>query len=200
MRILLATGNRHKADEVRAILSGTGITVETLLDRPDLPEPPETGDTFEHNAYQKASFIHERLGIPVLADDSGLEVAALDGAPGVHSKRFSPQATHEANNALLLQRLHGVTDRRARFRCVLALVAPGVRAHVSGSCTGRIATGLRGAGGFGYDPLFLADDLDGRSMAEASLDEKNAISHRGRAFSQLPELLRAQGLLDPSQG
>jgi XTP/dITP diphosphohydrolase len=195
MKLLLATTNAHKALEVRAILQGTGIEVITLADHPELPEPPETGTTFEHNAFQKATFIHELLGVPVIADDSGLEVDALHGAPGVYSKRFSPEATHEANNQLLLSKLAGEQNRRARFRCVLALVAPGIRDTVSGSCEGRIALALHGAGGFGYDPLFVPEELQGRTMAEATMSEKNAISHRGRAFQQLTDLLSRHGLL-----
>lgn len=200
MKLLFATTNEHKAYEVRALLAGTGIELLTLRDHPTIPEPPETGDTFEHNALQKARFVYERLGVPVIADDSGLEVDALGGAPGVHSKRFNPDADpaspHAANNALLLRRLAGVSDRRARFRCVLALVADDVATTISGACEGQIHTNARGEAGFGYDPLFLPEELPGRTMAEASLDEKNAISHRGRAFAQLPALLARLGLTE----
>lgn len=195
MHLLFATGNHHKAEEVRDILRGTGIHLATLADHPDLPEPPETGDTFESNALQKARFIAKLTGTPVLADDSGLEVDALGGAPGVHSKRFSPEATHEANNALLLHRLAGRSDRTARFRCVLALVHEAFETSIAGACEGTIAEALRGHQGFGYDPLFLPNDLPGRTMAEATMVEKNAISHRGRAFRQLPALLAQAGLL-----
>lgn len=195
MKLLFATTNAHKAEEVRAILADTDIELITLADHPDLPEPPETGNTFEANALQKATFIHERLRCPVIADDSGIEVDALDGAPGVHSKRFSPEATHEANNTLLLSRLEGRDDRTARFRCVLALVTDDFQGTVSGACEGRIAHALSGSEGFGYDPLFVPDDLGGRSMAEASMAEKNAISHRGRAFRQLGDLLTRAGVL-----
>ena len=190
MKLLFATRNAHKADEVARILAGTGITIETLLDHPDLPEPPETGDTFEANALQKARFVHERTGGLVMADDSGIEVDALGGAPGVHSKRFSDEATAAANNALLLDELEGVDDRTARFRCVLALVGPGFERTCDGRCEGRIGHTLRGDGGFGYDPLFLPDEAPGRTMAELTMDEKNTISHRGRAFRQLPALLQ----------
>ena len=189
MRLIFATNNAHKAEEVRRLLIGTGIVLETLDDHPEIPEPPETGDTFVANALQKAYFVFERTGQLCVADDSGLEVDALGGAPGVHSKRFSPEATHAANNALLLHRLAGTPDRSARFRCVLALVGDGVERTVDGRCEGTIATALIGSGGFGYDPLFLPDEAPGRSMAELSMDEKNAISHRGRAFAQLPALL-----------
>ncbi len=195
MHLFFATANAHKADEVRAILHGTGLTLTTLLDHPELPEPPEDEATFVGNALAKARFVFERLQVPVIADDSGLEVDALDGAPGVHSKRFSPEATHDANNALLLHRLDGHTDRHARFRCVLALKTANFEGTVDGTCEGTIATARRGTAGFGYDPLFLPDDLRGRTMAEATLAEKNAISHRGRAFRELPALLRQAGLI-----
>ena len=114
---------------------------------------------------------------------------ALGGAPGVYSKRFSPEQTHEANNALLLARLEGVTDRRARFRCVLAVVDGVSERTVDGRCEGAIAHDLRGEHGFGYDPLFLPDEAPGRSLAELSMDEKNRISHRGRAFVALATCL-----------
>lgn len=191
MKLLIATNNSHKIEEIREILAGTGIVVQSLLDRPDLPEPPEDGLTFEANALQKARTIQSQVGGVVLADDSGLEVDALGGAPGVHSKRFSAEGTAAANNRLLLERLSGVSERRARFRCVLALVSPNFEGTVDGAVEGRIALDLLGDKGFGYDPLFVPDELDGRTMAEATMQEKNAISHRGRAFRRLSELLDA---------
>ncbi len=189
MKLLFATNNAHKVEEVQAILAGSDIELQTLAAFPELPEAPETSETFEGNALQKARFVFERTGLPCIADDSGIEVDALDKAPGVHSKRFSPEATHEANNVLLLQKLSGVANRTARFRCVLAYVDGQHEATVSGSCEGRIAASSQGGGGFGYDPLFLPDEVPGRSMAELSMAEKNTISHRGRAFARLPELL-----------
>ena len=195
MQLVFASTNAHKASEVAALLRGTALTVRTLAHYPDIPEPPEDADTFEGNALAKARFVFARLGVPAIADDSGLEVDALGGAPGVHSKRFSPEATHATNNALLLDRLRGVRDRTARFRCVVALVAPGFEDTVHGACAGHIVDSARGVAGFGYDPLFAADALGGRTMAEATMDEKNAISHRGAAFRQLPDLLARAGLL-----
>lgn len=192
MDLLFATHNPHKAEEVRAILSGHPVRVHTLSDRNFHDEVPETGDTFEANALQKARFIHARFGCPVVADDSGLEVDALGGAPGVHSKRFSAECTDTSNNALLLEKLAGITSRNARFRCVVALVGWGSDLVVEGTCEGSIATEGRGEGGFGYDPLFLPDDVQARSMAEMTADEKNAISHRGRAFRALSEALSAR--------
>ncbi len=189
MQLVFATHNAHKADEVRAILAGTGVTVRTLADLGYHEEVPETGSTFIANALQKAHHVHAALGLPCVADDSGLEVDGLGGAPGVHSKRFSPEATAEANNRLLLQKLTPGVDRTARFRCVLALVGVGEDRTADGSCEGRIALSESGEGGFGYDPLFVPDETPGRSMAELTADEKNAISHRGRAFRQLPALL-----------
>lgn len=190
MRLLFATGNAHKLVEVRQILAGRGIELLSLADRPEVGECPETGDTFEANALEKARYAQQRSGLPCIADDSGIEVDALGGRPGVRSKRFSPEGTDAANNALLLARLEGREDRRARYRCVLALaLAPGVERTVEGRCEGLIGTGLRGEGGFGYDPLFWPVEHPGRTMAELSMAEKNAISHRGRAFRQLPELL-----------
>lgn len=191
MRLILATRNAHKVDEVTRILANEDIHLLTLDDYPDLPlELQEDGSTFEANALQKAQFIYNATGILACADDSGLEVDALDGQPGVQSKRFSEQATDSANNALLLERLQGRDDRTARYKCVLALVGNGLQVTASGACEGSIGHELIGTNGFGYDPLFRPQDAPGRSMAELSLAEKNAISHRGRAFKQLPDLLQ----------
>ena len=194
MRLVLASLNAHKLTEIRALLAGLPLDVVGLDAFPAVPEPPETGATFEDNALQKAVFVAEATGLPALADDSGLAVDALGGAPGVHSKRFSPEGTAAANNALLLARLAPHTDRRARFVCMLALAGPAGRATVRGECPGTIGQGLVGDGGFGYDPLFWPDEAPGRSMAQLSLAEKNAISHRGRAFAQLGALLSGAGL------
>lgn len=197
MKLVLATRNAHKVAEIRRILAEAGLAGVELVDLsawPDLPEAPEDHDSFEDNAVQKARFVHQHLGLPCVADDSGIEVAALDWGPGVHSKRFTPQATAASNNRRMLAELDGVDDRRARFRCVLALVCDGGQATASGSVTGHIGTEPRGAGGFGYDPLFWPDEAPGQTMAELSADDKNAISHRGRAFRQLPGLLRQLGL------
>lgn len=189
MKIIFATNNAHKVHEVRALLGDAELELVTLREAGLDIDPPETGDTFRDNALQKARFVHELTDLPCIADDSGIEVDALNGAPGVHSKRFSEQATAESNNALLLEKLDGIDDRTGRFRCVLALVGLGDEVTVEGRCEGRIDTGLSGEGGFGYDPLFLPDETPGRSMAELTMAEKNRISHRGRAFAQLPRLL-----------
>ena len=191
IELVFATTNQHKADEVRAILDGTGIVLRTLAEFPQIPEPPETGTTFEANALQKARFVWEHTKCPCIADDSGIEVDALNGEPGVYSKRFSPEATAEANNALLLTRLGSSLTRTARFRCVLALVSGTLERTVEGRCEGTIGLTLSGDKGFGYDPLFYPADRPGYSMAQLDMSEKNAISHRGRAFRQLPDLLAA---------
>jgi XTP/dITP diphosphohydrolase len=192
MPILFATRNAHKAVEVRALL-GSHLPVVTLDEVGYDGDPPETSDTFEGNALQKARDVFARTGQLCVADDSGLEVAALGGAPGVHSRRFSPEQTAEANNALLLARLDGVVDRRAAFRCVIAVVGPHGERTASGRCEGRIGHALQGTQGFGYDPLFWPDETPGRAMAELTLADKNRISHRGRAFAQLASLLDALG-------
>lgn len=194
MKLLLATHNAHKLVELRQMLAATplqGVEVVGLSAFPDLPEAPETQETFEGNALQKAHFAAERTGLICVADDSGLEVDALGGAPGVRSKRFSAEATAEANNRLLLSRLEGVVNREARFVCALAVVRGDREAVHRGTCEGRIAAAPRGSGGFGYDPLFLPDATPGRSMAELTSEQKNAISHRGRAMEHLSALLDA---------
>ena len=198
MKLLLATHNAHKVEEIRAILASAGTAMDGIevigLDAyPNVPEAPEDHDTFVDNAIQKARFVHARTGVACVADDSGLEVDALDGAPGVRSKRYTPEATAASNNRKLLRELSGREDRTARFRCVLALVTEQGVWTADGSCEGSIATQPRGSGGFGYDPLFMPNDHLGRSMAELAPGEKNTISHRGRAFAQLPTLLAQSG-------
>lgn len=194
IKVVLATHNEHKVDEFREILPSSW-QVLTLADRPDIPDPIEDGATFEANAMIKARAAHAATGLPALADDSGLCVVALGGAPGVHSKRYSPEGTSAANNALLLRRLDGVEDRRAAFVCVLALVTAEFEGYVRGECPGRIAAETHGAGGFGYDPLFIPDGFGERTFAELTSAEKHATSHRGRAASALPGLLARAGLI-----
>lgn len=197
MRLVLATRNAHKIDEIGAALAPHGVELVGLDQYPAIPdELPETGDTFEANALQKAAYVYERTGVPCLADDSGLEVDALGGAPGIHSKRFSPTADAAGNNALLLERLGDRPDRAARFRCVLAVVGLGAPLLLDGRCEGHIGHAPRGAHGFGYDPLFWPADAPGRALAELTMDEKNAISHRGRAVAAL--IARLPGLDRPA--
>lgn len=189
LKVIVATHNAHKLIEIRQII-GEGIELVSLADIGFTEDVPETGDTFLANALQKARFVHQRVGGIVISDDSGLEVDALDGKPGVHSKRFTVRATAEANNERLLELLSGTTNRTARFRCVIAVVGPRGEAVADGTCEGTIGTYPRGEHGFGYDPLFLPTETPGRTMAELAPAEKNAVSHRGRALARLPELLR----------
>ncbi len=187
-KLVLASHNAKKAAELRALLEPLGFDLRPLTDFPGAPEPEETGETFGENAGIKASSALAFTGLPALADDSGLEVDALGGAPGVRSARFAGEAADDAeNNALLLRRLEGVPEERrtARFVSVVALARAGVPLLLfRGGCEGRILFAPEGEGGFGYDPLFLSADL-GKSFAAASREEKNAISHRGRALAQL---------------
>lgn len=191
-RVVLATANPDKAAEVRAILEqalGGGVV---LVGRPtELAEVEETGTTLEENARLKAAALVEATGEAAIADDTGLEVAALGGAPGVYSARFAgEQATYADNVAKLLDELSGVEDRRARFvTCALARFPDGTEVVAIGAVEGHIARAARGEGGFGYDPVFVPDDGDGRSFAEMSPDEKHAVSHRGRAFRLLADRL-----------
>jgi len=198
-RLLVATTNRGKLGELMPMLAPLGIEVVGLDVAPGVPIAPEERDTCAENARDKALHYARHTGLDVLADDSGLEVAALRGAPGVHSARYAgPEADDAANRARLLAELGGRDDRRARFVCALCLVEDGAPAlQVQGYCEGTIASAERGELGFGYDPLFLPDDeaAGGRTFAELPRDEKAAISHRGRALTALLEALatRAQG-------
>lgn len=185
MRIMLASRNAHKIVELRRMAP----EIEWVPMPDSLEDPPETCNTFEANALQKASFVFGATGAWTLADDSGLEVDALAGRPGVWSKRYSPEGTDTANNTLLLAELAERTDRTARYRCVLALVGPGFAEVVAGACEGRIGHSPLGTGGFGYDPLFWPTATPGRTMAQLLPEEKDAVSHRGAAMALLPALL-----------
>lgn len=182
--VVSATANPHKLEEMRAIF---GDAIE-LVPRPvEVPEVIEDAPTFVGNAQLKARAIGEVTGMIALADDSGLEVDALDGAPGVHSARFAGDDANDASNRdLLLERLAGVRERAARFRTVFVLRYPsGDELVVEGVCDGVIGTEQRGSAGFGYDPIFVPDNGDGRTFAEHTPSEKNAISHRSRACHAL---------------
>jgi XTP/dITP diphosphohydrolase len=184
LKYVLASANPDKALEIAAIL---GPSID-LLPRPaDVPDVDETGDTLEENALLKARALCAATGLPAVADDTGLEVDALGGAPGVFSARFAgEEATYADNVAKLLASLEGQFGRTARFRTVACTVYPdGTEVVVDGSVDGQIALEARGDRGFGYDPVFIPDDGDGRTFAEMSADEKHAISHRGRAFRAL---------------
>ncbi len=189
MRLVLATANPDKAAEIMAIL-----TAHELVLRPtDVPEVEEAGTTLEENARLKAAALVEATGEPAVADDTGLEVAALGGAPGVRSARFAgANASYADNVAKLASSLSGTANRRARFRTVaLALFPDGREVVAEGVVDGVIAEHPRGSGGFGYDPLFIPDGGDGRTFAEMTEGEKHALSHRGRAFRALAERLSA---------
>jgi XTP/dITP diphosphohydrolase len=192
--VVVATGNRHKVDEIRAALSFPGwrFVAADDLDQ-GWPSPEEDGETFEDNARIKALAAHERFGLAALADDSGLEVDALDGEPGVYSSRYAgPCATDAENNARLLLALKDAAapERSARFRSTLVFIGPdGAEVVATGTCEGMIGLEPRGSQGFGYDPLFMPDATPGRTMAELSMAEKNAISHRGAALRELHALL-----------
>jgi XTP/dITP diphosphohydrolase len=184
--LVVATRNRGKSAEIRKFLADFPIEIKDLNDFGTLPEVREDGDSFEENAYKKASFIAKILGLPALADDSGLEVRALNGNPGVHSARYAgPNATDAANNSKLLKAMEGVTDRRARFYCVLSLAVPtGAALTYEAACEGVILEAPRGESGFGYDPLFFHPPK-GKTFAEMTLEEKAEVSHRGQAMQEL---------------
>lgn len=187
-KIIFATNNAHKLSEVQALL-GDRFSLVTLAECGITEEIPEDAPTLEGNALQKARYVHERTGGDCFADDTGLEVDALDGAPGVHSARYATDG-HDfaANNRLLLSNLAGKAERSAHFRTVIALILDGREYLFEGRVDGRIAESEAGCGGFGYDPLFVPDGFD-RTFAEMTADEKNAISHRGRAVGRLVEFL-----------
>lgn len=192
---VLATANPDKAAEITAVLEDAGAPVRLAPRDPSIRDVEETGTTLEDNARIKAVAVVEATGRPAIADDTGLEVDALDGAPGVHSARFAgDDATYDDNCKLLLDRLDGVAaaQRTARFATVaIARWPDGREVAALGTVEGSIAAHPRGAGGFGYDPVFVPKEGDGRTFAEMDAAEKHAVSHRGRAFRTLAEGLRA---------
>lgn len=196
MELVVATRNQGKLKELRRLLAASGIAVLGLESFPELPEVEEDGATFADNARKKAETIARLTGRLTLADDSGLEVAALGGAPGVYSARYAGEGASDAdNNAKLLAELAGVPaeGRQGAFCCALALAAPGRETQLFfGRIEGRILEAPRGAGGFGYDPLFLVREF-AQTLAELPLETKNRISHRGQALRQaLAALPRAE--------
>jgi XTP/dITP diphosphohydrolase len=192
MKLVVATKNAGKLKEIRRLLEAHKIEVLGLCQFPEAPDVVEDGDTFAANAAKKAETIAKFTQLPCLADDSGLTVAALDGLPGVHSARFSgDNATDQSNNVKLLEKMTDVADdqRQAAFCCVMALCLPGQSTRFfQGRVEGEILTKAQGDGGFGYDPFFWLPDFN-CTMAELPLDEKNKISHRGQALSQVVEFL-----------
>lgn len=189
MNLIFATNNRHKLTEVNQILGDT-IQLTTLAECGITEDIPETSPTIEGNALQKARYVWERTGRNCFADDTGLEVDALDGAPGVHSARYATDGhDFEANVTLLLRNLEGVEQRGAQFRTVVALIVDGKEYLFEGIVRGRITCERHGEGGFGYDPVFIPDGEE-LTFAEMTPEAKNAISHRGRAMARLAEWLQ----------
>ncbi|MEN9361807.1 MAG: hypothetical protein RL095_3342 [Verrucomicrobiota bacterium] len=186
MRILAATGNRHKLNEFRALLAPRGFVVLGAADLGGLPPVEEDAGSFEGNAAKKAVEIAKATGLACFSDDSGLEVAALGGAPGIYSARFAgPKATDDDNLQLLLRRLEGEKDRRARFVCVIACADAQGRlvGTARGECAGRISLEARGAIGFGYDPVFIPEG-ESQTFAELGEEVKNRLSHRHAALQE----------------
>ena len=199
--LLIATRSRGKLRELRELFRGAGLAVLDLeqagIPVADVEEELESADSFEENALAKARYFARLSQRPVIADDSGLEVMALGGRPGVRSKRWSGRsdltgvALDEANNAHLLRALKGLTNRRARYVCVAALVDGAREVTCRGTTEGEIIDCPRGAGGFGYDPYFFSDEL-GMTFAEATVQQKEDVSHRGRAFRSLIAVIAGQ--------
>ena len=193
--IIMATNNAHKLEEVRQILGST-FHVKGLAEIGCHEDIPETADTLEGNALQKARYVHEHYGVDCFADDTGLEVSALNGAPGVFTARFGAMngygESHDANANIrcLLDKLQDATDRGARFRTVVALIQDGREHLFEGTVEGRILSQESGEGGFGYDPVFAPSEGNGLAFAQMTAEEKNAISHRGRAITRLAEYLK----------
>ncbi len=193
-RLAVASKNPDKIKEMEEVLASIGLADEIVRGL-DWPDVEETGETLEENALIKARAVVEATGLPAIADDTGLEVEALGGEPGVHTARFAgPHATYDENVAQVLEVMEGVSDRMARFRTVVALVFPdGVEVVAEGSVDGVITRSRRGSDGFGYDPVF---EVEGRTLAEMTAEEKNQLSHRARAIRGLGESLGLSGAGD----
>ncbi len=193
-RLAVASKNPDKIKEIEEVLASIGLADEIVRGL-DWPDVEETGETLEENALIKARAVVEATGLPAIADDTGLEVEALGGEPGVHTARFAgPHATYDENVARVLEVMEGVSDRMARFRTVVALVFPdGVEVVAEGSVEGVITRSRRGSDGFGYDPVF---EVEGRTLAEMTAEEKNQLSHRARAIRGLGESLGLSGAGD----
>jgi len=190
-RIVLATGNQHKVGEFRSLLADLPVTLHTLEEFPAVRGVEEDQDTLEGNALKKAREVHQETRLPALADDSGLEVYYLNDEPGVYSSRYAgPGASYPDNCKKLLDRMRGVPPRRraARFRCVLAFVAPGIQKTIEGILPGVITETPRGRNGFGYDPIFLPHEHS-QTLAELSSELKNTLSHRARAVELMKSTL-----------
>lgn len=188
MKICFATNNPKKIEEVKAAL-GNQFEILSLAEIGCEQELPETGDTLEHNAFQKARFVKDHFGVDCFADDTGLEVTSLNGEPGVYSGRYAGEPrSDERNMDKLLQKLDKSQDRSAQFKTVIALLLNGDEYQFEGIAKGEILENKTGNGGFGYDPIFRPEGFE-RSFAELYMSEKNKISHRGRAVSKLIDFL-----------
>jgi XTP/dITP diphosphohydrolase len=190
--IVIATKNPHKVTEMTNLLEPLGFEVKTLYDYPKLGPIDETGETFQENALIKAKTLSDITGKAVISDDSGLEVEALDGAPGVYSARFAGEnVSYDENNRMLLKKMKRKTDRSARFVTTICYYQPGeTPVFFTGTLNGKIAKDYKGLNGFGYDPLFIVKGTD-KHLAEYSLVEKNEISHRAKALRKLIDYLKA---------
>ncbi len=189
MSLLISSRNDHKIREIRSILGRPGLVILSAMDFPDLPDVEEDGDTFAANALKKARELAKATGVWTIADDSGLEVDALDGRPGIYSARYAGVHGRDAdNNAKLLRDMDAVTDRGCQFHSAVALVAPDGREWLAeGICRGTLLREGRGNGGFGYDPLFVPDGFS-QTFAELGPEQKNRISHRAKALAKAKEL------------
>lgn len=194
MQIIIATNNQGKKREFQQLLIDSRVKISSLDEYPQIPDPPETKETFDGNALEKAEFVFTQLDaradIIVIADDSGLCVDALSGGPGVRSKRYTKEQTAESNNKKLLSALKIKENRLAYFHCSIAIVCDQGTHVVQGQCHGTIAKSLSGAGGFGYDPLFIPDAFSGQTMAELSAEQKNTISHRAHALQRALPIIK----------
>ena len=189
--LVFATNNQHKLDEVQAMV-GSNFKLKSLKDIGCVADIPETGTTFEENASQKSRYIFNHFQVDCFSDDSGLEVDALDGEPGVYSAHYSGSRDTEANMQMVLDKLGNNENRTARFRCVISLILNGQEYFFEGSAEGRIAAERSGKAGFGYDPIFMPDDYE-RTFSEMTAEEKNKISHRGKAMAKLLAFLSKAG-------
>lgn len=191
MEICFATNNKKKLEEVKAALEGKNIHILSLEDIGCREELAETGNTLDDNAFQKARYVNEHYRVNCFADDTGLEVEALDGEPGVYSGRYAGEPRSDARNVeLLLDKLDGMDNRKAHFRTVIALILDGQEYKFEGTAEGQITDLQSGSQGFGYDPVFQPEGHD-KTFAELSMEEKNAISHRGKAVRRLISFLTA---------
>ncbi len=184
--LVLATTNKNKVKEFQEMVGDFPVEIRSISDFGTIPECIEDGETFDDNAYKKAVHTAKILGLPAIADDSGLVVEALDGAPGVYSARYAGEnATDEENCRKLLKEMEGITNRKAAFQCVLSIAVPsGPALTYEGSCEGTILEEKRGESGFGYDPLFYFEEF-GKTFAECNSEEKNRVSHRGKALAEV---------------